>query len=67
MTTSNVEKTIEMARRVGLSRRFAMKVFYIALRSGLNSSNAVNMVLIAQAISYAGKNKHLLKEEWRLP
>jgi len=65
-TMSNVQKTIEMARRVGLKREFAIRVFYIGLRSGLNmNTGGVDMVTIAQAISYAGKNKHLLKAEWQ--
>jgi hypothetical protein len=55
---SNIEKTIEMCRRVGLSRDFAMRLFYIALRT---AQQEVDMVQVACAVKYASENRHLLK------
>lgn len=62
-TMSNVQKTVEMARRVGLSRDFAIKVFYMGLRT--MGGRTLDMTVIARAIKYAGDNKHLLKPENR--
>lgn len=59
---SNVEKTIEMCRRVGLSRDFAMRLYYIALRAAARSyTGQIDMVQVAQAVKYASVNRHLLK------
>lgn len=63
---SNAAKTIEMARRVGLPKKFALRIFYMQLRTmHMNPGGIIDMVQIACAIKYAGDNKHLIKAEYR--
>jgi len=56
----------EMCQRVGLPLKVGSKIYALALTHAMRTTGGfTDMVLVAQAISYAGKNKHLLKEEWR--
>ena len=60
------EMVEEMCRRAGLPKRTGLKILGFALIAAVRAGHTnKDMVKVAQAISYAGKNKHLLKEEWR--
>jgi hypothetical protein len=62
---TNTEKTIEMARRVGLPRHTAVKIMIIALDTAARTDYVVDMVQVACAIKYAAMNQHLLKPQWQ--
>jgi 4-hydroxy-3-methylbut-2-en-1-yl diphosphate synthase IspG/GcpE len=59
------EMVVEMCRRVNLPLRIGNRIFALALEWSFHSNHPVDMILVAQAISYAGKNKHLLKEQYK--
>lgn len=55
----------EMCRRVNLPIAVGNRIRVLALQWAITHNHAqVDMVLVAQAISYAAKNKHLLKRNY---
>ena len=59
------DMVVEMCKRVNLPLRIGNRIFALALEWGYHVNQPVDMVLVAQAISYTSKNKHLLKEQYK--
>lgn len=58
------DMTVEMCRRVNLPISVGTRIRALALEWSIISNQPFDMVLVAKAISYAAKNKHLLKRNY---
>lgn len=58
------EMVTEMCKRVNLPLAVGNRIMAKALEWSIISGQPFNMVLVARGISYAAKNKHLLKRNY---
>lgn len=55
---------ILMCKRVELPVSVGRRILALAFEWSIINNQPFNMILVAQAISYAAKNKHLLKRNY---